>query len=940
MPTIFHVVGDADLGIAHYDDRSQAIEDLLKMSPSDMSEFFRSTRRQEHQHRQMSPLESVLTHLQVTVPEYADGRRWNLILLATAQQPAHERDTLTTANALCEVLIEAPDAFGFPVVAEVLRVDSVSAEAFARSVSEYANNHFIPQPVILGLAGGPASATIGVLGGLLDAGLAPQLLEANRQDQNLDIEISLMEIMPDVRSWLARTRRYHALSKEFSGDEQQLCKVLSSAMRGDWLSMPSPTILADNGLRKLARRLDVPRRETGALQAGTTPDQYNAWHLAVVRMLLAEIGAGDPIALPFTETFLRVHTRDVTSGHRIALADAAKKTHINSKAKAFGDRAKVIGKKVKWQERATEVLLQSPETSPEQLAQTITNDVARLLQSWAEQAYTTEILTDPYETVFHWQFKNRPDDLPELLQPLLTTPWRKLDDLAKGSRHGLKLDLVNTLAEGLLEVGVIDDGGAEAAAVEALGLIPPATLGASGRLAVLAVGRRQFPTDDPMLEAVLSQIGDDGENQLILIASSEADPSGEGTEAVARQLADWATTRGVGTAQVCICPDPYSVIGSRGYVAEALRAMNHRQIVGIDVFVGPGTKALNIAATLASVEHAFALAADIRFWSLVPSRDEAGSIDPTHTVVVPTLSAKNGWQRLVPDATLAALVQEALDHLDLRLLLGALHQAPQHWYRVSQLVGQFATLLEASMRQVSPELAALMEQYGLDEDTLLASRLQQLNRLRGVETRLTAARMAVTISDVRTDKGDLAWRWLGKSAEALWRARVAAIKEPWHPIPALPDLRGLLSDLDLEELESWPLGHLVDEINAAVAAAVGSDSSVRLVNLTPHIVDLIPLSGDPIAIKIGGPAPRVLLDRIDLEPLRIAGAHIPTGWSRAGVDVNHLPDPEPDCLFIVSRMVAEAAAHRDDLVFPDDLVRDEFGAVVGCRRLSRIPAPV
>ena len=48
-----------------------------------------------------------------------------------------------------------------------------------------------------------------------------------------------------------------------------------------------------------------------------------------------------------------------------------------------------------------------------------------------------------------------------------------------------------------------------------------------------------------------------------------------------------------------------------------------------------------------------------------------------------------------------------------------------------------------------------------------------------------------------------------------------------------------------------------------------------------------------------------------------------------------LPDPVPGVLLIVSRMVAEHTAGRDDLVFPDDLVRDESGAVTGCRRLGR-----
>ena len=39
--------------------------------------------------------------------------------------------------------------------------------------------------------------------------------------------------------------------------------------------------------------------------------------------------------------------------------------------------------------------------------------------------------------------------------------------------------------------------------------------------------------------------------------------------------------------------------------------------------------------------------------------------------------------------------------------------------------------------------------------------------------------------------------------------------------------------------------------------------------------------------------------------------------------------------FVLSRVVKTALPDRDDLVVPDELVRDDAGRVVGCRRLSR-----
>lgn len=48
------------------------------------------------------------------------------------------------------------------------------------------------------------------------------------------------------------------------------------------------------------------------------------------------------------------------------------------------------------------------------------------------------------------------------------------------------------------------------------------------------------------------------------------------------------------------------------------------------------------------------------------------------------------------------------------------------------------------------------------------------------------------------------------------------------------------------------------------------------------------------------------------------------------------PQPRNDVLFIVSYMVAKAAPHRSDFIFPFDLVRKPGGVIVGCRSFARI----
>jgi hypothetical protein len=108
-----------------------------------------------------------------------------------------------------------------------------------------------------------------------------------------------------------------------------------------------------------------------------------------------------------------------------------------------------------------------------------------------------------------------------------------------------------------------------------------------------------------------------------------------------------------------------------------------------------------------------------------------------------------------------------------------------------------------------------------------------------------------------------------------------------------------------------------------------------LANYTPHSVTILSDDG-PLSIPVSGPPARVVQTRGDLEPIRVGAFDIAVGWSQIGTEVINLPEVRPGQLIIVARMVAEAAADRSDLVFPDDLVRNDNGAVVGCRRLSRL----
>lgn len=108
----------------------------------------------------------------------------------------------------------------------------------------------------------------------------------------------------------------------------------------------------------------------------------------------------------------------------------------------------------------------------------------------------------------------------------------------------------------------------------------------------------------------------------------------------------------------------------------------------------------------------------------------------------------------------------------------------------------------------------------------------------------------------------------------------------------------------------------------------------QIINLTPHLITLINAHGGTRVIPSDGRVPRVAATRNVVD--QVAG--VPVVEVTTGA-VEGLPDPAPGTVLIVSRMVAEAAPHRRDLVAPDELVRDDAGVVVGCRQLGRVPAP-
>ena len=109
--------------------------------------------------------------------------------------------------------------------------------------------------------------------------------------------------------------------------------------------------------------------------------------------------------------------------------------------------------------------------------------------------------------------------------------------------------------------------------------------------------------------------------------------------------------------------------------------------------------------------------------------------------------------------------------------------------------------------------------------------------------------------------------------------------------------------------------------------------NVNLINLTPHAINL--MAGDAtITVPPSGVVARCTTTRTQVDVLTVDGVQIPVNSLSFG-EVQGLPAPKPDTMYVVSSLVANAAKDRQDLLTVDDAVRDAGGNIIGCRALAR-----
>jgi len=111
---------------------------------------------------------------------------------------------------------------------------------------------------------------------------------------------------------------------------------------------------------------------------------------------------------------------------------------------------------------------------------------------------------------------------------------------------------------------------------------------------------------------------------------------------------------------------------------------------------------------------------------------------------------------------------------------------------------------------------------------------------------------------------------------------------------------------------------------------------MRIKNLTPHTVNVVGENGTVVfTVEPSGIVARCQATTVVIGEVSVDGVTFPMTETKFG-ELQDMPDPEEDTIFIVSTLVAQAAKGRNDVVIPNEVVRDEAGRIVGCKSFGRV----
>lgn len=109
----------------------------------------------------------------------------------------------------------------------------------------------------------------------------------------------------------------------------------------------------------------------------------------------------------------------------------------------------------------------------------------------------------------------------------------------------------------------------------------------------------------------------------------------------------------------------------------------------------------------------------------------------------------------------------------------------------------------------------------------------------------------------------------------------------------------------------------------------------KIINLTPHTINFVGQDNAIIASIPSSGVARATQRREIVDTVMANGITLPIARCTYG-DVQGLPEPMDDTIYIVSAITAQAVPTRADVFIVDDSVRDESGRIIGVRGLAHV----
>ena len=127
-----------------------------------------------------------------------------------------------------------------------------------------------------------------------------------------------------------------------------------------------------------------------------------------------------------------------------------------------------------------------------------------------------------------------------------------------------------------------------------------------------------------------------------------------------------------------------------------------------------------------------------------------------------------------------------------------------------------------------------------------------------------------------------------------------------------------------------------NQIDIAVRRGMNGGKIMKIINLTPHTITFFDGTGKKVlTVEPSGQVARCVTSRVQVDTITVNGISVPVNQTRFW-EVFDLPDPQPDTIYIVSAIVAQAVPDRKDVFIVDDAVRDDQGRIIGVRALAHV----